>query len=110
MLLFFCFFFYSEDDSLKYSRDGILIILKCLKKMYGLFLEFVENYIKEKYGEDVWEKIWKMFYVEIMVFFIYKRYFENIIFDIVWVCVIVFDFLEEEIMDLFGVLFVIFVG
>lgn len=110
MLLFFCFFFCSEDDSLKYSRDGILIILKCLKKMYGLFLEFVENYIKEKYGEDVWEKIWKMFYVEIMVFFIYKRYFENIIFDIVWVCVIVFDFLEEEIMDLFGVLFVIFVG
>lgn len=78
--------------------------------MYGLLLESVENYIKEKYGEDVWEKIRKMSHVETMAFSTHKRYSENIIPDIARACAIVLDLPEEEIMDSFGVSFVTFVG
>lgn len=78
--------------------------------MYGLLLESVENYIKEKYGEDVWEKIRKMSHVETMAFSTHKRYSENIIPDIARACSIVLDLPEEEIMDSFGVSFVTFVG
>lgn len=104
------FLFYSEDDSPNHSRNEAPSTLKCPKKMYGLLLESVENYIKEKYGEDVWEKIRKMSHVETMAFSTHKRYSENIIPDIARACSIVLDLPEEEIMDSFGVSFVTFVG
>lgn len=103
-------FFFSEDDSPNHSRNEVPSTLKCPKKMYGLLLESVENYIKEKYGEDVWEKIRKMSHVETMAFSTHKRYSENIIPDIARACSIVLDLPEEEIMDSFGVSFVTFVG
>lgn len=101
---------HNEDDSPNHSRNEAPSTLKCPKKMYGLLLESVENYIKEKYGEDVWEKIRKMSHVETMAFSTHKRYSENIIPDIARACSIVLDLPEEEIMDSFGVSFVTFVG
>ncbi|XP_062598322.1 soluble guanylate cyclase 88E-like [Saccostrea cucullata] len=78
--------------------------------MYGLLLESVENYIKETYGEDAWERIRKLARVETMAFSTHKRYSETIIPDIARACSLVLDINEDDIMDAFGVSFVSFVG
>ena len=104
------FLLYSDEDNPNQITNEAPSRVKASKKMYGLLLESVEHFIKEKYGEGIWEKIQKMAHVETISFSTHKRYSENIIPDIARACSKVLDIDEDEIMDAFGVSFVTFVG
>ncbi|XP_055900175.1 soluble guanylate cyclase 88E-like isoform X1 [Biomphalaria glabrata] len=78
--------------------------------MYGLLLQSSADFLKNKYGEELWEKIRKECNLTMSGFATHNIYSENIMVDMASAASKITGDTLETIMDCFGVEFVNFVG
>ncbi|XP_034937770.1 soluble guanylate cyclase 88E [Chelonus insularis] len=78
--------------------------------MYGLILENMSEYIRQRYGEEKWEEIRRQAAVEQPSFSVHQVYPENFIPRLAKKAIQVLGITEKEFFDQMGVHFVGFVG
>ncbi|CAD6224088.1 GSCOCG00005475001-RA-CDS [Cotesia congregata] len=78
--------------------------------MYGLILENMSEYIRQKYGEDKWEEIRRVAAVDQPSFSVHQVYPETLIPRLAKKAIAILGVSEKEFFDQMGVHFVSFVG
>ncbi|XP_014295321.2 soluble guanylate cyclase 88E [Microplitis demolitor] len=78
--------------------------------MYGLILENMSEFIRQKYGEEKWEEIRRLASVDQPSFSVHQVYPENLIPRLAKKSVAILGISENEFFDQMGVHFVSFVG
>ncbi|KAG8038557.1 hypothetical protein G9C98_006253 [Cotesia typhae] len=78
--------------------------------MYGLILENMSEFIRQKYGEDKWEEIRRLAAVDQPSFSVHQVYPETLIPRLAKKAISILGISEKEFFDQMGVHFVSFVG
>ncbi|KAH0557648.1 soluble guanylate cyclase 88E [Cotesia glomerata] len=78
--------------------------------MYGLILENMSEFIRQKYGEDKWEEIRRLAAVDQPSFSVHQVYPETLIPRLAKKAIAILGISEKEFFDQMGVHFVSFVG